>query len=68
LASTGLGRTSEKTARPSPARFTSSTIVRTIGIAARPGSVTNNGRAMPFDLQWSASSRMRPAPNLIAVG
>ena len=36
---------------PSPARFTSSTIALTIGIAARPGSVTKSGRVMPFALQ-----------------
>ena len=53
---------------PRPARFTSSTTFPTIGIAASPGSVTKSGRVMPFALQWSASSLMRPAPNLMAVG
>src|SRR5436190_14413852 len=68
LASTGLGLTSENSATPRPADLRSSRIVFTIGIWARPGSVTKSGRLMPLALHSSASSLMRPAPNLIAVG
>ena len=68
LASTGLARTSEKTAHPSPASSQVATAFATIGRAASPGSVTSRGRPMPSSRQAIASSRMRPAPKRIEVG
>ena len=68
LAATGLGLTSLKSAASRPALRSATMASAIIGNLASPGSVTNNGRLRPTALHASGSSRMRPAPNRIAVG
>jgi hypothetical protein len=57
-----------KIARSSPAARTAAAASVTIGLVARPRSVTSNGRAIPAARQASASSAIRPAPKRMDVG
>ena len=69
LAATGFGlHLREDGAGRSRRRASASSALMVIGIAARRGSVTRSGRAMPADLTASGSSAMRPAPKRIVVG
>jgi hypothetical protein len=68
LLSTGFERIAENTAACSPAAFSEPNAICVVDRLDSPGSVTKSGRYMPFALQASASSAMRPAPNRTLVG
>ncbi len=68
LALTGLGLISENSVVAMPSTSLAAMASITIGIAARPGSVTSRGREMSNVLQARASIETLPAPNQTVVG